>query len=1152
MKDDGTSIREIRRSLHEIYERCVGSVAAKAVPGEGGERALRGWIINPFLTENLGWPPEHIVQGERFDLLLRDSESFNVVYIETKAPGRVIPAKEREDFEKRIHAYGSIRAAFLTDGRIWERLDIIAPKGSVTIHKRVRIDLEKCGDEEAEAFFLPLAADRYLPGEGRTGKLRVSKDHPHTLESLASDLDECVHELSEFYEALFADLENGDLGPRVRDVTIDLFNRWCHKSLVVPLRKAAETVRDGFGKGISDPEDVAKILRDLGFSGECASEAADALAALKASEKEDEDKVLALLFPLYQGQVAKLAAQTAHVSLARILVYRIGEDQKVFPVEMSGNALRGLVLTDSAGIGADRHPALSSIHRTRERLENFLPSVYKLGEFDWWWVPRDKRALLAGGERGRLDAMESDHEVILKRTLNVLNGYYFGDVDVDVWRNVYQHYLPDEERQKLGGFYTPDELVDFILDLGGYVPEDPDLSKRTFIDAACGSGAFVTGALSRLLRHFETGMPGARSFGDGRTPDWKRSEAVLRVVERNLHAVDIHPFAAFLTTINVMFLLLPHYVRARRHNPEFSLDLRIFSADSLEKPDVEAIAGELFEKLNSRVQLSADAAKRYATIIGERFDYVFGNPPWGGVLKGPLAPVFDEGKKRRFRREYPHAAVGKYDIYGLFMERGLQILKPGGRLGIVTQDTFLDKEWASSLRKRLASKATVRMVVDLNPFGQLFFKAMNTPAVTIADNEPPPPDGSFLSLLSRPSGDWKRVPPDRRRQYVVGVLREAIAAAAANGKAEIDFASARVLPLETLAKTAGSRWDLAPISASAVKIEEGAFRVSDLFDPRQGVTPGGCLDLFLMDEERAAELRLEEELVHKAIKSREFERWRARHTGRVLLYPYVTTDGEAVPAFFLRGPLADALEFETPFDEREKEIRRGRALDRETLGKILAHRIAKGIVKYPNTARYLAEEYERLEGRVFKKKNIRKFGRRWYEYLWPRDASLMIGSVPRIVSPTLCRQVRFAMDEDGFLSDHACLYLFPRRGTANGIDPFIRKLSKILVRKISLEEALLYCLPFLNSPQAQERLVSGRRPTPKGYYQIGEEYLKEIFIFLPRSRAEGKAILGAIRQLVQRGTHEDVQRAETKLLEIVNGIVRGLPFKSRKKGPLQT
>lgn len=59
-----------------------------------------------------------------------------------------------------------------------------------------------------------------------------------------------------------------------------------------------------------------------------------------------------------------------------------------------------------------------------------------------------------------------------------------------------------------------------------------------------------------------------------------------------------------------------------------------------------------------------------------------------------MAPVFDETKKRRFKEQYPDAAVGKYDIYGLFLDRGLQILKEGGWLGMVTQDTYLEKEWA--------------------------------------------------------------------------------------------------------------------------------------------------------------------------------------------------------------------------------------------------------------------------------------------------------------------------------------------------------------------------------------------------------------------------------------------------------------------------
>lgn len=88
--------REIRQALREILVRCRDSVGPMNVPGEGGERPLRGWLINPFLPEVFGWPSENIVQGERFDLRLTDSESFPVVYIETKTPGHVASHRERE------------------------------------------------------------------------------------------------------------------------------------------------------------------------------------------------------------------------------------------------------------------------------------------------------------------------------------------------------------------------------------------------------------------------------------------------------------------------------------------------------------------------------------------------------------------------------------------------------------------------------------------------------------------------------------------------------------------------------------------------------------------------------------------------------------------------------------------------------------------------------------------------------------------------------------------------------------------------------------------------------------------------------------------------------------------------------------------------
>lgn len=1128
----------LKKCLADILARCRETVGPTNIPGEGGERALKGWIAHPFLTEQLGWPVERIVQGERFDLRLNTAESLPVIYIETKSPGHMPSGKEREDFENRIASYGTLRSAVLTNGRSWERLSLTAPRGTVTIAHRYLLDLDRCTEEEIEAFFLPLKAERHIAGGYETGRSRISRTNPHILSSLAADLDQGVGEISDYFERLFDAYEAGRAGGRVRALTLELFDHWCAKSLQVPLKTAVIAAGDALRQG-AVPKELAEIFKGLGFASGPADETADAVFALGKKQRAELTILQGKILKMFQSQIRTLAAQAAHVYLARLLVYRIGEDQEVFPVDISGIALTGLVTVGNAGIGSDRFPLMAHCSRIRERMETFLPSVFKLGEFDWWWVPPDKRAVLTPLERAALEDLESEHEVILRRLLGTLDGYFFGDVDVDVWRNVYQHYLPDEERQKLGGFYTPDELVDLVLDRCGYIPGKPDLARKTFIDPACGSGAFVAAALSRLLLHLSPGNPGYDLVAKGNAPEWKRAEAILRIVEANVHAIDIHPFAAFLTTINVMFLILPLYVKARKRNPSFSLDLRIFSSDALEKPEADLLQGDMFEKLNSRIQLSSDALERYRKILGKRFDFVFGNPPWGGVLKGPLAPVFDETKKRRFREQYPDAAVGKYDIYGLFLDRGRQILKERGWLGMVTQDTYLEKEWAASLRKKLSAAATVHEVIGLNPFGHLFFRAMNTPAVTVLQNVPPPAGGTCLALLSRHEGEWKSVPVDQRRVHVVGVIRKTLRDAEEQGSAEADFATACRIPLTALVKAGGNRWNLNPPPEIEVSGRKNVYRVFDLFDPRQGVTPGGCLDIFLMDEARAKELKLEKKLVHRSVKSREFERWHTAHKGRVLLYPYVVKDGVAVPAFRRPGSGADALEFEEAFDDKEKEIRRGKKLDTSVIEKILAHRIAEGIVKFPEIAKYLAGNYDLLSGRVFKKKNVRDFNRQWYEYLWPRDPKHILGAVPRIICPGLCKEVRFAIDTEGYLSDHACQYLFPRDGSATKFDGFRRELSRVLGREVLKDEAVLYCLAFLNSPHAQERLVSGRLPTPKGFYQVSEDFLKEIYVALPPDRKSGERIIETVKRLIVETGSEKQKEDEGKLFPLVLRTLKG-------------
>lgn len=1123
-------------AIRRAVKRTTEVSRALPLPGEGDERPFRNWLRSNLLVPVLGWPEDSVRMGEGFDILLLDEDDKEVATIETKAPFHRANERERSDFRDRLSKLPRLRAAYFTNGPEWDRLDLIAPVGVQEIRDQVSLDVSQATAEEAESFFAPLRGDRYFHW-GRRNRSLVTRSQPHILEQLARDLDKTVSDLAGELRFIFGLYDRGDAGAAVQKLTRDIFDDWCRRSLQAPMGQVLQAL-DEFLKSRHPERALATAaLRDQGFTPQVAEVTADRLLALQAGEREDAERRRVALEPAYGDSVSKLCAQSAHLILARCLVYRVAEDMDLFDPLLGGEAVEGALGRRRDTITTEHTPALVLIETVRRRMVDILPLVYQLSDLDWWRVHEEKQATQEPTQRAVVRDCERELDLALARMLRTLDGFHFGSVDADVWRNVYQHYLPAEERQRLGGFYTREDLVEFILDLAGYVPEAENLCTKAVLDPACGSGAFVTIAAARLLTHLsgEMSCHARTENARKRQPRWQQDKAVLDTVVANIHAIDLHPFAAFLTTLNLTFLLLPLYATVRKRNPTFSLALEVFSADSLEKPDEQSIAPDMFDQLNSRIQLTAESFGRYRSLIGKKFDLVVGNPPWGGVLKGPLAPVYDEDKKRRFKREYPAAASGKYDVYGLFMERGLQLLVEGGRFAMVTQDTYLDRDWAKKLRGLLATRTEVQWIVDLNPFGQLFFHAMNTPAVTVLDNRSPS-DGSFVAVTTT-APRFQNMGEDQRREFVFGAVRDSLAALSGRRrKAARDFCAGARLPRQLLRETADVGWDLRP-GGTPLWMKRGTLRITEILEPRQGVTPGGCLDVFLMSEQRANELGLEGALVHRAIKTRHTERWHPHWRGLVLLYPYVLNGDQALPAFSIQGQtMTDALDFETVLDARERQIRRGRPMDNATAKDILEHRLADGLVEHPQTARYLVGHYARLEGRIFKKKPLAAFGRRWYEYLWPRDAKLLLTTTARIVSPTLTRETRFSLDLEGFLADHACLYMLPTRKTEKGRTALHEALTETLGRTASDVDVLHYCLAFLNSQRAQ-RALARRRPTPMGSYQIGEQYLSEIPVVLPTSRNDAENIIEVVARLTQGAPPGERAILEDRLDKIVSRLL---------------
>jgi hypothetical protein len=283
-----------------------------------------------------------------------------------------------------------------------------------------------------------------------------------------------------------------------------------------------------------------------------------------------------------------------------------------------------------------------------------------------------------------------------------------------------------------------------------------------------------------------------------------------------------------------------------------------------------------------------------------------------------------------------------------------------------------------------------------------------------------------------------------------------------------------------------------------------------------------------VDESYANAAGFEDELIHPVVKGLNIEPYRCRKTGRVILYPYVVVSGSARPAFNLVGwkarqkadsmpaalrSLNDALDYKTVIDAQEAKYRGSGALDETVLRKLLSHREALGLVAYPKVAKYLTRHYTQLETRVFKKRNIREFNREWYEFIWPRDIESMLKK-PKLISPRLTRQVRFTLDRTGIVPQDPCIALVVTEKTAAAWHRFVEQLSNALGRRVDDLTAMKVVLGFANSEYAQKILVTGRRPTPKGSYQVTDDLLDEIQIPPIKSGELVAQLLEAVEVLI--------------------------------------
>ena len=107
-----------------------------------------------------------------------------------------------------------------------------------------------------------------------------------------------------------------------------------------------------------------------------------------------------------------------------------------------------------------------------------------------------------------------------------------------------------------------------------------------------------------------------------------------------------------------------------------------------------------------------------------RYDFIIGNPPYVSILQ------LSENEKQLYKQSYT-TARGRFDLYLLFFEKSIRILKEDGRLVFITPEKYVYVETAEPLRRMLAEM----QVREIEFLEEDTFRGLTTyPTITIVEN----------------------------------------------------------------------------------------------------------------------------------------------------------------------------------------------------------------------------------------------------------------------------------------------------------------------------------------------------------------------------------------------------------------------------------
>jgi hypothetical protein len=235
-----------------------------------------------------------------------------------------------------------------------------------------------------------------------------------------------------------------------------------------------------------------------------------------------------------------------------------------------------------------------------------------------------------------------------------------------------------------------------------------ELQTIRILDPACGSGAFLIECFDQLAAAYREANERLSDLSGGQYALFDADSAILR---HNLFGVDLSREAVNICRLSLWIKT------AKKRTPLTDLDHNVIQGDSLiDDPAVGALA--------------VDFPARFKAVFDQGgfdqggFDVVIGNPPY---VRQELIRSVKPFLEKRYQTFH-----GMADLYVYFYERGLQLLRPGGRLSYVVTNKWLKAGYGENLRRHFAESAWLESLVDFGHAKKIFPDADVFPCVALA------------------------------------------------------------------------------------------------------------------------------------------------------------------------------------------------------------------------------------------------------------------------------------------------------------------------------------------------------------------------------------------------------------------------------------